>query len=242
MLKINCLATGSKGNCYLIQVGSSYFMLDAGLSIKEITSKVIKATYSTGNMILLSDLDFVFISHIHKDHSEAMQAFTKRNQLVLDGTVNGDVASRTIVGKRGATYRTQMFPLEHGETVNHGLVINTSDEFDKYLLLYATDFSICKPNLKSLKFTHVMVECNYVEELITNTEDIKARRQINTHMGLEGLCSFLDGLDLSRCQEIVLMHISDGYGDMELMLNTISKRYGIKTGICKKNGGILYQE
>ena len=91
-----------------------------------------------------------------------------------------------------------------------------------------------------------MVECNYLEDYIRELTkdgeelDIKSQRQINTHMGLEGLMCFLDTLDLSECKEIILMHISQSHGDPIIMGATIFGRYKIRTGVCRQWGGIDY--
>ena len=107
-------------------------------------------------------------------------------------------------------------------------------------MLYATDFNICEYDLSGFQFTRIIVECNYLEEKIKGHADIKTIRQINTHMGLDGLLIFLDSLDLSKCEEIDLVHLSKDYGDKIIMGSTVYSNYKIRTGVCLQYGGIEY--
>lgn len=225
MTNFECLATGSTGNCYLLNVGSSTIILDAGCDFKKLTSKVN-----------LNDVDLAYISHEHQDHSKHLKDLILRGVKCLDGITNQQPEKNAINGKNGGLLQVLRIPVWHGKCNNSALIIKSDDE----LVLYATDFSYCEYDLSKFKFTRVIVECNYIESLTVGVEDIKVKRQINTHMGLEGLQIFLDKLDLSKCYEIDLIHMSQGYGDRILMGSTIYGKYRIKTGVCKQYGGIDY--
>jgi hypothetical protein len=224
-MKIECLASGSTGNCYLVHLGNNCIILDAGIPIKEITKKVN-----------LNDVSLAFISHNHKDHSASILDLALRGILVWEGKNYQEFVKMPKTRRFDTDTTMYCFPVEHGECKNGGFILQHKNE----CLLYITDFNICKWNLENFKFTHVMVECNYCEKLIDNKEDIKVRRQINTHMGLEGLQIFLDSLDLSKAQEIILMHQSQSLGDSVVMGATIYNKYKIKTGVCRQWGGIDY--
>ncbi|MCM1556784.1 MAG: MBL fold metallo-hydrolase [Anaeroplasma bactoclasticum] len=235
MAIIRSLASGSSGNCYIVSLGSSCYILDAGLPINQITQNVN-----------LNDIDFAFISHNHKDHSRSAENLASKGVEIVRGNLIGEFKEIAPIGKEGAQIRVFCFPLEHGEEKNSGIIIFSQET--RECLLYATDFSKCKSAIQEFleyyipgaKITHIMVECNYLEELIEGVEDIKTRRQINTHMGLAGLQKFLNMLDLSKCKEIILTHMSQNYGDAIIMASTIYSKYRIRTGICKQWGGIDY--
>ena len=219
MWNCQCLATGSKGNCYIVKSDSATLLLDAGINKTDIDKH-----------LNFNDLDLIFISHIHKDHSKALKDFKWCGVPVVTGFENKEFK----LALKTSKFIAIQFPVLHGDTNNNGLILQSKNE----LMLYATDFNICEYNLSKYKFTRIMVECNFVDDAITDLEDIKVRRQINTHMGLNGLQTFLDSLDVSKCQEIILMHSSYDYGNTILEGATISQKYHIKVGVCLAHGGI----
>ena len=221
MTSFECLATGSSGNCYILKIGDYTCILDAGCKWDKLTTHVN-----------LNKVDLAFVSHEHKDHSLNYEKLKIRGVCCLDGITNQKVSKNQINGKFDAF----LVPIQHGETNNCALILKK----DYDCVLYATDFNLCEYDLSEFKFTRVIVECNYLEERIKGQVDIKSLRQINTHMGLEGLQIFLDTLDLSRCEEIDLVHLSSDYGDKIIMGSTIYSKYKIKTGVCLKHGGVEY--
>lgn len=221
MTNLKCLATGSSGNCYILQIDDTTCILDAGCDWNKLTSNVN-----------LNNVDFAYISHEHKDHSLNYKKLLLRGVKCLDGITTHNLKKKQIKGQLQAFW----IPILHGATNNCALILKNNEE----CVLYATDFNICEYDLSEFKFTRVIVECNYLEERVKGHNDVKTLRQINTHMGLDGLKIFLDSLDLSKCQEIDLIHLSSDYGDKIMMGSSIYSKYKIKTGVCLKFGGIEY--
>ena len=217
-----CIASGSTGNCYLVNLGGGVIILDLGVSIYEITKNVN-----------LNDVIFAYVSHEHKDHSKSMEEIKKREIKVFYGGDNEKILKQSYKG-----YKLYQVPIQHGECINNALII----QYENECVLYATDFNICKYNLNQFKFTQVIVECNFIESQLPNENrlDFKTKRQINTHMGLDGLKRFLNTLDLSECKEIDLIHMSQGYGNSIVMGCVISQKYKIRTGVCEQWGGVKY--
>ena len=225
MVEVKCLATGSTGNCYILKQEGNTVILDAGCKWDKITANQN-----------LNEVSFAYISHIHKDHSLNCIPLRTRGVNVLDGASVKEVIKSQIKGKNGTNMAVYRIPIHHGNVNNCALVIKTRNE----CVLYATDFNLCEYDLSLFKFTHILVECNYLEDRVKGKEDAKTIRQINTHMGLDGLKIFLDSLDLSQCQEIDLIHLSQQYGNNVIMGSSIYTRYKIKTGVCQQYGGIEY--
>ena len=225
MIEVNCLATGSTGNCYIVKIDGSTVILDAGCKWNKLIANQN-----------LNDVLFAYISHVHKDHSLNEENLRIRGVEILNGTTNGEILKNEIKTKFEGKLRVYRIPIQHGDTENAALIIQTKKE----CLLYATDFNLCEYDLSTFKFTHIMVECNFLESNVEGHEDIKTLRQINTHMGLEGLKIFLDSLDLSQCKEIDLIHLSQQYGNYIFMGSAIYNKYRIKTGVCQQYGGIEY--
>ena len=214
-----CLATGSSGNCYLLNLGGGYILLDAGIPVLKIIDS-----------INANDILFCCISHQHQDHKKSMGELMKRRVQVFYGGDNERTKST-----KYKKHRIMQIPIWHGDCTNNAFII----EYDDECVLYATDFNKCDYDLSQFQFTRIIVECNYIESNI-RVDDIKTKRQINTHMGLDGLKIFLDKLDLSKCHEIDLVHQSQQFGNGVIMGSTIYAKYKILTGVCKKFGGVAY--
>jgi len=86
-------------------------------------------------------------------------------------------------------------------------------------LLYATDTYYIRYKFHGL--THIMVECNYAADILkrnvdagTVPKELKSRI-LKSHFSLENVKKFLLANDLSKVQEIWLLHLSDGNADAE---------------------------
>lgn len=67
-VKIAVIGTGSKGNAYLVQVGDSKLLLDAGMP----AAKVRKF-----NNNKIADIDAFFVTHTHDDHCKYIDDYLK---------------------------------------------------------------------------------------------------------------------------------------------------------------------
>lgn len=223
---IECLGTGSKGNCYLIESGSAKFLLDAGVSLDLILAHTN-----------LNDIDFAFISHCHTDHSLSKGKLAKRGVPIIDGGINSLWRKHSNKGNFEGNIYT--FGVSHGETTCSGCICENKND----TILYITDFNLCTWTLNIFKFTSIIVECNFCESKVTQDlidADPKIKRQINTHMGVNGLVTFLKTLDLSKCEEIILVHKSTDsrlYNQEEAMTRIFGE-FLIPVGVAQHKGGI----
>ncbi len=227
-MEIKCLGSGSTGNSYVVHQEGFTYLLDAGVDYRKIAAN-----------ISLNKLDFAFISHAHLDHSFQHDKLAIRNVKIILGKLINDFTKVALTSQKRAKIKIYAFPIKHGECKNAALIVQTENE----CLLYATDFNICEYNLKQFNFTTIMVECNYDEALMKNApQDLKHLRQINTHMGFEGLKTFIDKrIDIKPVQEIILIHLSTEAPliDREILaLKAQAQWKNKKIGICKQRGGI----
>ncbi len=69
------LFSGSKGNCTLVDTGEARLLIDAGGSAKAITDALAKVGYR------LEDIDAVFVTHEHGDHTGGLAALVKKHPI-----------------------------------------------------------------------------------------------------------------------------------------------------------------
>ncbi len=214
MIQINVLASGSKGNCYHITDGQTPLLLEAGIYWKNIQRGL-------GFQV---DIQGCLVTHEHKDHSKAVNEVAKAgiDVYMTEGTVKATGASghriRQIkAGNQFAigTWAVLPFKTEHdcAEPVGY-LLGNGKDK-----LLFATDTFYLRYCFNGLNY--ILIECNYSEDILkANVEagivpvDLK-NRIIKSHFGLANVKEFLKANDLSRVQEIYLIHLSDGNSDAD---------------------------
>ena len=99
-LKLTCLGTGSKGNCWIADYDGELLIIDAGISIKKIKQGI------DYNLIAVQG---VLISHAHHDHSMAVEDIKGCGLSVFEPfTVDCKV-------KTYGHYRIQAFPVPHGD-------------------------------------------------------------------------------------------------------------------------------
>src|SRR5699024_2678510 len=97
-------------------------------------------------------------------------------------------------------------------------------------LLFATDTYYVRYKFQGL--THMMIECNYsmdiLEENIASGRVHKAmkRRLLKSHFSLENVKEFLKANDLSKVQEIHLMHLSDSNSDKDRFKREVQELTG----------------
>lgn len=74
---VSVLASGSEGNCTFIQTKHKKILIDLGMNNKYITNKLAEIDVEP------SEIDYVFITHTHADHTGAMKVFLKNNTPIV---------------------------------------------------------------------------------------------------------------------------------------------------------------
>ncbi len=231
-MNIIVLASGSDGNCYMIDDGTTQVMIEIGIPWKQIQRDLDFRT---------SAISFALLSHAHKDHSghakEAIKAGIDVYALQSTLDTRGLSGHRTHVIKahkrfQVGSWTVAPFDVEHDVEALGFLLGNADGE----RLLYLTDTSYSKYRFEGL--TYIMVECNNISQIMSrNIQDgnipaIVGRRVRRNHFSLENVISFLKANDLNRCRIIYLMHLSDGNSDERCMKQTIQEATGIPVVVC----------
>lgn len=73
MIKVCSLSSGSKGNSFFIKTGGDVFLIDAGISCKQICLRLEEIGYS------YKEIKGIFITHEHLDHIKGLSVFLKKH-------------------------------------------------------------------------------------------------------------------------------------------------------------------
>lgn len=230
-MKIASLASSSKGNAYLIADRNTRILLECGLSYKELQKR---AGFD------LARLHGCLVSHEHKDHSLSVRRVAENGIPIYmsRGTAEALELPETVfflleeirAGEQFTVGTLDVMPFEtyHDAAEPLGFLIQSKEDGD--ILAFATDTVNLPYTFPGVNI--LVVEANYEKGLLERCgrmpESTKHRIE-NTHMEIEKLLECLRGMDLGRCRQIYLCHLSDASGDEESFCWRVWKTTGIRT-------------
>ena len=73
-MRLSVLASGSKGNCTYFGYNDHHYLIDIGITTKQLELKLGK------NQVCISQIEGIFITHTHVDHIAGLKSFIKKNK------------------------------------------------------------------------------------------------------------------------------------------------------------------
>ncbi len=113
-MQVSVLASGSTGNTSLIETGQHKILMDAGLSGKKIKTLLAEVG------VEINDIDLVFLSHDHSDHSKGLGVLMRRYPQIAAYANSGTWEYLTESQKIGQLPVQQMNLIEPGQTKTFG--------------------------------------------------------------------------------------------------------------------------
>ncbi|MFD1466495.1 MBL fold metallo-hydrolase [Lapidilactobacillus mulanensis] len=237
MIGITVFGSGSSGNCYCLDNGTSQLLIETGIPYKKVAPKMgFDFTRVTG----------VLISHEHGDHSKYLNQFlqhTNSNIYMTSGTagvLNIDdsynyriKAVKPLVDTVIGDWKVTPFSVEHDAAEPVGFLIESGG--DK--LIYVTDTYYVKYKFKGI--TRMMVEMNYSAEIAAkNTTDgvlnrSLEKRILTSHFEMDNSLSFIKANMSLTLRDVLLIHISKTNGDPELFQHKVQELTGVPVYIAK---------
>lgn len=228
---IKVLASGSTGNCYIIQAEEEILLLECGINFKEIKQ---------GLDFDLSKVKGCLITHEHKDHCKSINEILAAgiDVYMSKGTAEGIELKderysyrlnylRHKIPKHIAGFTIIPFGVQHDVNEPLGFLIY-HPKIGK--IVFATDTHYLKPIFKNVN--HILIECNYSENILPQLPAWRART-IKSHMSLETLKETLKSWELGNTKNITLIHISNDNGEPERFREEIEALIGIKTYVAE---------
>jgi len=188
-----------------------------------------------------ASIDGALISHEHRDHSKSVATAMKYgiDCYMSNGTRNalqiGSHRLHIIKDRREVRIGTMsVFPFNvaHDASEPMGFWIFSG----KDRVVYLTDTKYSKPRFPAT--THYMIECNYALDILrenTHNGEIAMshkNRVMNSHMSLDTVKQLFRENDLSKLQEVWLLHLSDGNSDEERFKREIQEIVGVPVYIA----------
>lgn len=233
-MKITTIGSGSTGNCYLIEDGSTCLLLDAGISFKKMQKSV---GFKTRN------IQAVLITHDHGDHAAYVKQYidngldvymTEENRKALNLENHYRIKIFSIM-KPFKIANSNVLAIEaiHDAIEPCNFIIAT----DSFKLLYATDTKYVKYDIDNL--THIMIEGNYVHDILMSRVEKGllnsklAKRITDNHMSIETTVKYLKKINKDKLKEVTLIHLSKDNSNEDYFKEKLKGITGCKVKIAK---------
>lgn len=76
-MRIKVLASGSKGNCSLIETSSARFLIDVGITYQRLKKELMKLN------LTFDDVDALLLTHAHNDHTSGLRVLLKHSNFKI---------------------------------------------------------------------------------------------------------------------------------------------------------------
>lgn len=219
MFRLIVLATGSKGNGYILTNGEDTLLIEAGARYKEMLAGLDYKIETVNGMI---------VSHEHKDHSKYIEQYLKKGLLVhmprsMKNNLDLSYVYNAISVDIGVTYELGNFTIKPFELV-HSVDCLGYYIYHKDLgkMLFITDTEYVKYRFDKLGINHIVVEANYSKELL-NRGKVNSNHVLKGHMEINTTTNFLKENDTDSLKNVVLVHLSDSNSDERLFYELTTK-------------------
>lgn len=230
-MKLNILASGSSGNCYIIQSKTEALILEAGVRLDTVGYKLRSNAGRVSGCL---------ISHSHGDHAKYCNSYERIFRTFAPAhTIQQYRLTRTTPVREEKRFNIGRFSVlpfraEH-DMPCMGYII---EHPDMGKLMFLTDSYKCEYSFDGLN--HILIECNYSNNALRSamrrgiTTPYLANRLKRSHMELKTTCDVLSNQDLGNVQNIVLIHLSQRNANPKEIKSTVSDLTGKPVIIAKR--------
>lgn len=236
-MDMKVLGSSSSGNCYILDNGKEALIIEAGVNFAKIKRAL---DYN------ISRIAGCIVTHQHHDHAKHADVIARSgiDTLALPevweskGLYRHSVVIRGKGGYLFGNFKVLPFYVQHdvpcvGYMIEHP---------DTGRILFLTDSCNCNYTFTNLR--HILIECNYSNKVLAEsirtgrTAPEQMQRLAKSHMELQDCINFLLNTDLSKVQNIILLHLSDKNSDEAAFVEAMEQVTG-KAVYAAKPGMIV---
>jgi phosphoribosyl 1,2-cyclic phosphodiesterase len=218
-MKYVSIASGSRGNCFIIQTQSSTLMIDCGGTKAHLMRSFKELNLST------NDIDALLITHNHHDHIQQIKHFSHiKTYSPVELTTNHQILIKE--DEAFSVNECTIIPigLSHDSMITVGYIIN--DQKEK--LVYITDTGYIKESVLPLikDADYYIIESNHDPMMLMKLNRphyLKARiLSDNGHLCNQESAIVLSKVIGNNTKEVLLAHISEEANTIGLALYTVT--------------------
>lgn len=243
-MNLKVIGTGSSGNAYILSNGDEALLIECGVNIKEIKQAL--------------DFDYskvvgCVVTHEHLDHAKSAVDVArlgidvycslgtmKARSLGSLNRVNRIQSKQTI---QIGSFKIMAFDVQHDAAEPLGFLI---DHPDCGKVLFLTDTNYCKYTFPGLN--NIIIEANFSKEIIDRKfgpesgKEFLRNRILRSHFSLENCKDMLKANDLSKVNNIVLIHLSDSNSNEKQFQKEVSELTGKNVSVAFKGMEIEFNK
>lgn len=249
-MRFACLGSGSKGNAWLVEQGSTRVLLDCGFGVREMATRLGRLG------IQADDVDAILITHEHSDHARGAARFSAKYGcdvlltagcgVVLDAMGDLPERVREIDGHEAfsvGNLEFHPFPVPHD--AREPVQYVASDGARRWGLL--TDAGHVTNHMVAMLQTcdAIALECNHDVDMLKRggyPPSLKARILGRYgHLDNHAAAALLGRLNLDRLQHVVAAHLSEENNSPELARAALAKVLGCESdwiGVADQVNGV----
>ena len=235
-MTLKVINSNSLGNCYLLIGDNQTLIIECGVNV-ELIKKALNHDFSK--------VVGCIVTHSHNDHAKSIQDIIDlsipviSSQATFDAKgINKHPLAIPIVAREKLTpipigeFKVTAFNVHH-DVPTFGFIISHEEMGN---LVFITDTYKVEQGFQGLEINHLLVECNYDEEIIKaklyDAAYLK-NRIFQSHLSYNTCIKFLKDNDLSATDEIVLLHLSESNSDENKFRNNVQSLTGKPTYIAR---------
>ena len=237
-MQLTVLGSSSKGNCYILQNETEALILECGIPFIEV-KKALDFN--------ISKIVGALVSHEHGDHAKYVKDFlASRIQVWMSYGTYEKVIPKGYFGqiprfaesgtlKKLGNFKILPFDIKHDAAEPLGFIIHHPETGN---ILFATDTYFIPYTFEGLN--QIMIECNYRQDILEaniekgNLPRTLRDRTLESHMSFHTCLEALQANDLTKVNNIVLIHLSDGNSNEIEFKRDIHAQTGKSVHIAQK--------
>jgi phosphoribosyl 1,2-cyclic phosphodiesterase len=228
-MELKIISTGSQGNAYILSNENEALLIECGIHIDDL-KKALDFDYSK--------VVGCIVTHDHGDHYKSIQKVLDLgiNVYASKGTFKSDIfpssghRRNTIESKQVfklGNFKIMPFDVKHDAAEPLGFLI---EHPDCGKVLFLTDTYYCEYTFKGLN--NIIIEANYSKEIIDRKfgtdsgKEFLRNRILKSHFSLANCKDMLSANDLTKVNNIVLIHLSESNSDEKQFHKEVSELTG----------------
>lgn len=233
MMKLEVLASGSDGNCYLLHTSCGVIIIEAGIPWND----VLKALHFDVTSVLCC-----LISHEHGDHAKYIKEYVQNMSMII--MTHGTKKALNFKSPCVSTWEynhlweigISMFSTQHDAEEPCGFYIKDINTGEA--LIFATDTYYIKYRFANVNY--IMVECNYAEDILQENIEkgevhpARAKRLSESHFELSHVKDFINANNSLNLSNVILLHLSKQNSDPKRFKEEIDKVTLAQVDIARK--------
>ena len=209
-MNLKVIGTGSKGNCYILENENEALIIECGVNVQSIKQAL---------NFNVSKVCGCLVTNEHQDQAKSANELIKSgiNVYASAGTFKAlqienhrAISMQNKVAFAIGNFTVMPFDVHHDAAEPFGFIIKHNECGN---VLFLTDTFYCAYTFNNIH--NIIIEANYSKKIIDKKfgaesgKEFLRNRILKSHMSLENCLTTLSANDLSKVNNIVLIHLSD---------------------------------